>query len=98
MTLRIPVLPQPQPPRGTVHIRVERCKGCQLCIECCPTDVLTLSVGFNAKGYHYPEVASDACITCQACATICPDYAIFATPLHSEAGPARTLELALGGT
>ena len=98
MTARVPILAQAPPPRGTVHIRAERCKGCQLCIECCPTNVLALSVEFNAKGYHYPTVASDTCITCQACATICPEYAIFATPLPSEAGAARPLQLALGRT
>jgi 2-oxoglutarate ferredoxin oxidoreductase subunit delta len=75
---------------------VERCKGCQLCIECCPTDVLGLSTDFNPKGYHYPTVESDGCIACQACGTICPEYAIFCTPLHAQAGAARPLELALG--
>jgi 2-oxoglutarate ferredoxin oxidoreductase subunit delta len=96
VTVRIPILPQPRPPRGTVHIRADLCKGCQLCIECCPTHVLALSTSFNAKGYRYPTVASDGCIVCQACATICPDYAIFATPFHSETGRIRPLEPALG--
>lgn len=97
MNARAPMAPQPHPPRGTVHIRADRCKGCQLCIECCPTHVLALSVDFNAKGYRYPTVANDDCIVCQACATICPDYAIFATPFHSEAGPVRPRELTLSG-
>lgn len=75
---RAPVLPQPATVRGTVHIRVERCKGCELCVEYCPTDVLALSSQFNVHGYHYPVVASDDCIACQACSTICPEFAIFA--------------------
>jgi 2-oxoglutarate ferredoxin oxidoreductase subunit delta len=80
MRQRVPVLPEPLPVRGVVHLQVERCKGCQLCIEYCPTHVLALSAAFNAKGYHYPTVAADNCIACHACSTICPEYAIFATP------------------
>jgi len=81
MLSRVPVLPEPPRVRGVVHLQVERCKGCRLCIEYCPTGVLALSTEFNAKGYHYPTVAADTCIACQACSTICPEYAIFATPL-----------------
>jgi len=45
--------------------------------------VLALSSQFNAKGYHYPTVVTDTCISCQACSTICPEFAIFATPAPS---------------
>ncbi len=83
MRKRGPILPELPAIRGTVHIRVERCKGCELCIEFCPTRVLALSSQFNAKGYHYPTVANDNCISCQACSTICPEFAIFATPAAS---------------
>lgn len=92
---RVPMMTRPDHGRGTVHIRPDLCKGCQLCIAYCPTDVLALSTDFNAKGYRYPTVAKDECIVCQSCARICPDYAIFATPFHSEIGPARPLEPAL---
>ncbi len=78
---RAPMLPAPPPVRGTVHILIERCKGCEFCVEYCPTGVLALSDEFNVKGYHYPVVVSaDECIACQACSTICPEYAIFALP------------------
>ncbi len=81
--MRGPISPEPRAARGTVHIRVERCKGCELCIEYCPTKVLALSSQFNAKGYHYPTVVTDTCISCQACSTICPEFAIYATPAPS---------------
>jgi 2-oxoglutarate ferredoxin oxidoreductase subunit delta len=71
--------------RGVVLIRVPRCKGCALCIEYCPVQVLALSAGFNAEGYHYPIVASDGCIACQGCFAICPEFAIFAVPAGSLA-------------
>lgn len=80
---RMPLLPEPPPARGTVHLRVERCKGCEFCIEYCPMDVLALSGDFNVKGYHYPVVVSDDCIACQACTTICPEFAIFALPVRA---------------
>lgn len=64
--------------RGLVVVRVERCKGCGYCVEFCPTDVLALSSGFNAKGYHPPEVVRpDACSGCDLCGMYCPDFAIF---------------------
>ena len=78
---RTPILPKPPPVRGAVHIRVERCKGCELCVEYCPAGVLALSSEFNAAGYHYPVVVSDDCVACQGCLTICPEFAICAVPV-----------------
>lgn len=76
---RTPVLPRPPAVRGAVHVDIESCKGCELCIEYCPRNVLILSSDFNTKGYHYPVAVSDDCVACQACTMICPDFAIFAT-------------------
>lgn len=76
---RTPILPPPERVRGVVHILEERCKGCELCIDYCPMDVLELSTAFNAMGYHYPVVVNDDCIDCQACRDICPEFAIFST-------------------
>lgn len=85
MRHRAPITPRPARARGVVHVKVERCKGCELCIDYCPTEVLALSSNFNAKGYHYPiAVEEDDCIDCHACSTICPDFAIFATPAPSS--------------
>lgn len=77
---RSPITPPPRPAGGVVHVNVPRCKGCELCIEVCPTKVLTLSDDYNAAGYHYPVWSGEGCIDCNACHTICPEYAIFATP------------------
>ncbi|HDG62156.1 MAG TPA: 4Fe-4S dicluster domain-containing protein, partial [Thermotoga sp.] len=40
---------------GKVEIDQERCKGCGLCINACPTKVLRFSKKFNSKGYHPAE-------------------------------------------
>ena len=48
-------------PRGAVRVNRERCKGCGICIEFCPKQVLERSATFNAKGYHPPEVKAGAC-------------------------------------
>lgn len=77
MTERTPILQKPIRVLGDVHINAEHCKGCELCIDYCPTKILALSEDFNAKGYHYPVVIEDNCIDCQACYTICPEFAIF---------------------
>jgi 2-oxoglutarate ferredoxin oxidoreductase subunit delta len=75
-----------------VHIDAARCKGCELCIDYCPTTILEMSSEFNPKGYHFPLVVKDDCVACQSCFIICPEFAIFATPASSAA---RLPDLAL---
>ena len=67
-------------PHGEIHLIVERCKGCQLCVTYCPCNVLEMSNLFNAKGYHPAEVCPDAaCTDCGLCQMMCPEFAIFIT-------------------
>ena len=69
-----------KPVRGQVHIMSERCKGCGFCIQFCPHQVLAESDETNQKGYHFPYIAKpDACIACNLCEAICPDFAISVT-------------------
>jgi 2-oxoglutarate ferredoxin oxidoreductase subunit alpha len=72
-------LPSDQRPgKGTVFVRTEICKGCSFCIDFCPTDCLTFSKEFNAKGYHFPNLsAPEACTGCDLCGLYCPDFAIY---------------------
>jgi len=66
--------------RGQVYIIPVRCKGCNYCIEFCPKDVLIESKDRNEKGYHFPIVAedmTDACIHCEFCSLVCPEFAIY---------------------
>jgi 2-oxoglutarate ferredoxin oxidoreductase subunit delta len=71
--------------KGKIHIDKDRCKGCGFCVEYCPKDVLELSEEFNIKGYHPPFVRDeDACVYCQLCETICPEFAIFVTIKEEE--------------
>ena len=65
--------------RGKVFINEEGCKGCKICVEFCPADVLALSKGFNTKGYHPVVLINPAkCTGCELCGLYCPDFAIFA--------------------
>lgn len=63
---------------GRVVIDIERCKGCELCREACPKDVLALAEELNSKGYR-PVILLDPthdCTGCALCATVCPDGCI----------------------
>jgi 2-oxoglutarate ferredoxin oxidoreductase subunit delta len=60
--------------RGTVVIDVDACKGCDLCVDACPTGVLVMTTSsVNERGYRYPLLLP-GCTGCKACAQICPDF------------------------
>ena len=60
--------------KGTLVIDVDACKGCDLCIDACPADVLVMTTDtVNARGYRYPRLLP-GCVACKACSAICPDF------------------------
>ena len=66
------------PPKGTVEISDERCKGCSYCVVFCPTNALAMGGRLNMKGYHLPELVNpEKCNGCDMCGLFCPDFAIF---------------------
>ncbi len=72
-------------PHGQVSFIPSRCKGCGLCETYCPRSVLKMSAGFNAKGYHVPEVQdADNCVACGLCQIMCPEFAIFVTQVELQ--------------
>ena len=62
--------------KGDVVIEIEKCKGCEVCVEACPNQVLELSSEVNSKGYHYLVKVKSACVGCANCAVVCPDAVI----------------------
>ncbi len=63
--------------KGAIVVDIERCKGCELCIESCPTDVIRMETKVNSKGYHYAYMAyPEKCTGCVNCAIVCPDAVI----------------------
>ncbi len=63
----------------TIEITVDKafCKGCGLCIDVCPREVLAFSRERGAAGFMVPEaVKPEACTRCMMCELICPDFAI----------------------
>jgi len=57
-----------------LKIQGERCKGCGICVDLCPKQVLDL----NDIG-KITVIDEKSCIFCKQCEMRCPDYAIFVT-------------------
>jgi len=63
--------------KGAIVIDTEHCKGCELCVSACPTDVILMEKNVNSKGYHFAYMENpDACTGCANCAVVCPDGVI----------------------
>jgi 2-oxoglutarate ferredoxin oxidoreductase subunit delta len=60
-----------------ITIESVRCKGCGLCVDACPKEILHLSKAINEKGYRYAQCTDEAkCIGCASCYRMCPDCVI----------------------
>ena len=63
--------------KGAIVVNTERCKGCNLCVVACPSNVLALNKEANLKGYNFSTMVNpDDCVGCAACAWVCPDACI----------------------
>lgn len=61
-----------------LSINKELCKGCGLCVDACPKNIMAVSKTVsNNKGYFVAECTDiEKCIGCAFCATMCPDCVI----------------------
>lgn len=59
-------------PRGQVFFYENWCKGCQICVDFCPTGTLAM----NGNGNHPYAAHPENCTACHFCDTHCPDFAI----------------------
>ena len=68
--------------KGKIIIDRERCKGCHICIDFCPSHRIEVDKTLNNKGYspaQFHENVSEGekgCTGCTQCAIVCPEVAI----------------------
>lgn len=70
-----------------LSIDKNRCKGCALCVQVCPKNILYIdNRRVNGLGY-YPVAAEEGCIACGFCAVVCPDivFSIYKDVEEAEA-------------
>ena len=63
--------------RGAIVVDMDRCKGCALCVEACPQDVIALAKKVNRSGYPFVEVVTQGSwVCCASCAMVCAEGCI----------------------
>jgi len=63
-------------PKGFFIISPDLCKGCGLCPEKCPVDVIDWSEELGIYGTPMVEADMKGCIACGTCQAVCPECAI----------------------
>lgn len=60
--------------RDNLELKLKRewCKGCGICVQFCPTQVLIMDTDYKCTIKNL-----EACIKCGQCELRCPDFAIF---------------------
>lgn len=65
------------PAIGWIEVNEMHCKGCELCVEACPQEVMSLDMAsLTPKGYHPVHLIAEGCTGCAICAIVCPDAAL----------------------
>jgi len=60
--------------RAKLELNENHCKGCELCVQACPRDVLAMGNNINALGYRPASIVdAEKCTGCKACALVCPE-------------------------
>src|SRR6056297_2003972 len=61
-----------------INVDIEKCKGCEACVDACPINLINLSGNnFNKLGFNFVEQSnSEKCTACGLCALVCPEAAI----------------------
>ena len=59
--------------RGDIKILEHHCKGCGLCVEACPADVLIQGGSLNRQGYYAVVYRGSGCTGCAICFYVCPE-------------------------
>lgn len=54
-----------------VEVNTKYCKGCEICVQFCPKDVLIVNDRQKAEVQNV-----EACTGCISCEIYCPDFAI----------------------
>jgi 2-oxoglutarate ferredoxin oxidoreductase subunit delta len=62
----------------TIEINDAWCKGCAICVEFCPKEVLRMTPQDKVE-----VINLEACTKCLRCEQLCPDFAIV---VHGEPG------------
>jgi len=67
--------------RGYIVIDQSLCKGCGLCVEVCPHQLIDFSDKLNIRGYFPAEFKGgegnpQGCTGCTLCGIVCPEVAI----------------------
>jgi len=65
--------PDTKPDRGRVTVAQDECKGCGLCVEACPPEVLFLADTLNRYGLHPAAYTGRGCTGCGICFYVCPE-------------------------
>lgn len=70
----------------TIVIHRHYCKGCELCVEVCPKDVLHMVTATDRWEGAIVEILNmDNCNACMLCEVQCPDFAIEVYNIKKEA-------------
>jgi 2-oxoglutarate ferredoxin oxidoreductase subunit delta len=79
---------------GEIIIDIEKCKGCELCVESCNKESIGISQTINLKGYQFAIKINDLCNGCGSCALVCPDAVISVyRQVNKEKKPVKVIEL-----
>ncbi|NCC25095.1 MAG: 4Fe-4S dicluster domain-containing protein [Deltaproteobacteria bacterium] len=67
-----------------INIRRDRCDGCAMCIDVCPTKALSIIENRDRPGKHIVFVAPRLCHGCGLCQATCPKEALFLPGLSPD--------------